>query len=168
MRTNVAILFAPARPGDAEHLAGLLAEVEHYYGASDDPPLAQWAEHIRAMLFRPEPPARVLLAWDDGRLIGLASYSFVWPAAGVTHSLYLKELYVTESSRKRGVGRTLMRELYRIATENGCSRVEWTADTDNPQALQFYAALGVPPNPMKQNYRVAVAPDSPPSWAVPG
>jgi GNAT superfamily N-acetyltransferase len=94
------------------------------------------------------------LAWDGDRLVGLASYSFLWPAAGVTRSLYLKELYVVEQSRHRGIGRLLISELCRIALNNGCSRVEWTADTDNPVALSFYATLGVPPQSDKQMYRL--------------
>jgi GNAT superfamily N-acetyltransferase len=94
------------------------------------------------------------LPWDDDRLVGLASYSFLWPAAGVTRSLYLKELYVVEQSRHRGIGRLLISELCRIALNKGCSRVRWTADTDNPTALRFYATLGVPPKSDKLMYRL--------------
>jgi GNAT superfamily N-acetyltransferase len=161
----VALLIAPARPEDVELLAALLAELDRYYGATDEAPLNEQTAQIAALLFRSPPVAHVLLAWNDGQLVGLASYSFLWPAAGVTHSLYLKELYVAENARERGIGRALMAELYRIATEQDCSRVEWTADADNPPALQFYAALGVPPDPTKQSYRVAVTADQPPAWA---
>jgi len=43
----------------------------------------------------------------------------------------------------RGVGRLLMTALYEVAAEHGCSRVEWTTDTDNAGAMAFYARLGV-------------------------
>ncbi len=77
------------------------------------------------------------------------------PAAGVSRSLYLKELYVVEDSRQQGIGRLMMGELSRVAVEHGCSRAEWTADTDNPVAQRFYAELGVPANDSKIFYRLA-------------
>ena len=46
-----------------------------------------------------------------------------------------------------------MEELRRTAIELGCSRVDWTADADNPGAQRFYARLGVPPLPSKIYYR---------------
>lgn len=38
----------------------------------------------------------------------------------------------------------------------GCARVEWTADRDNPPALELYAALGVEPEQSKVFYRTTV------------
>jgi GNAT superfamily N-acetyltransferase len=148
------ITLAPARPADIDAMAFLLAELDEYYGGSRDEPADQRLRLIRDAVFCPAPAAHVLLAWDDDRLVGFASYSFLWPAAGVTRSLYLKELYVTTSSRRHGVGRLLMSEVCRIAQDGGCSRVEWTADTDNPSALRFYEILGVPPNSSKRFYRL--------------
>jgi GNAT superfamily N-acetyltransferase len=75
--------------------------------------------------------------------------------SGVSRSLYLKELYVVEDSRQHRIGHLLMRKLSRIAVESGCSRVEWTADTDNRVAERFYVRLGVPINDSKIFYRLA-------------
>jgi GNAT superfamily N-acetyltransferase len=85
---------------------------------------------------------------------GLAAYSFLWPAAGVTRSLYLKELFVRATARRLGIGKLLMRELHAVAAEQRCSRVEWTADTDQPDAQRFYAALGAEVLATKLFYRV--------------
>jgi GNAT superfamily N-acetyltransferase len=149
------ITLRPAEPTDAEAVASLLTEVDRYYGAKVEEPLAQRLPLIRSALFETPPSAYALLAWEEGRPVGLAAYSFLWPAAGVTRSVYLKELYVSESSRKQGVGHLLMRELCRIASANGCDRLEWTADTDNPIALGFYATLGIPPDSAKLFYRLS-------------
>lgn len=148
------ITLRPATPNDVESIASLLAEVDRYYGGTDEEPIAQRGPLIRDALFGEHPSAHVLLAFDDDRPVGLASYSFLWPAAGVTHSLFLKELYVSEASRKNGVGRLIMSELCRIAQDKGCSRVEWHADADNPIATNFYATLGVPTNSSKLYYRL--------------
>jgi ribosomal protein S18 acetylase RimI-like enzyme len=73
---------------------------------------------------------------------------------GLTRSLYLKELYVAESARHKGVGQLLTRHVFRLAVEADCSRVEWTTDLDNPAAQRFYARLGVPVKESKLFYRV--------------
>jgi hypothetical protein len=46
-----------------------------------------------------------------------------------------------------------MRRVCEIAVENECSRVEWTANADDPEALGFYKALGIAVNPAKKFYR---------------
>jgi GNAT superfamily N-acetyltransferase len=135
-------------------MASLLAELDEYYGGTPEEPSDERLHLISEAVFGPPPSAHVLLAWEDDRLVGLASYSFLWPAAGVTRSIYLKELYVVKQSRHQGIGRLLMSELCSIALDNGCSRVEWTADTDNPTALRFYETLGMPPNSAKLMYRL--------------
>jgi len=53
---------------------------------------------VRAALFADPPLARALLAWDGHVLAGLASYSFLWPADGLSAGLYLKELYVARAA----------------------------------------------------------------------
>jgi GNAT superfamily N-acetyltransferase len=137
---------------DVPAIAALLGEVEQYYGGDNTP---GDPEQIHDALFGPSPAARCLIARDhDGAVLGFASYSWLWPAAGSTRSLYLKELYVRERARSHGVGQAFMAELERIAREAGCSRMEWTGDTDNPVALRFYERMGVPQNSGKVFYRL--------------
>jgi hypothetical protein len=57
-------------------------------------PLEERARQVGAALFASPPAAYALLARVGRQIAGLAAYSFVWPAAGLTRSLYLKELYV--------------------------------------------------------------------------
>jgi GNAT superfamily N-acetyltransferase len=121
---------------------------------TEEEPLAERVPQITSALFSTPPSAYALLAWDDDKLVGIAAYSFLWPAAGVSRSLFLKELYVSEKTRRHGVGQMLMSELCRIANESGCERLEWTADADNPIALKFYERIGVPHDSSKLFYRI--------------
>ena len=75
-----------------------------------------------------------------------------------TQSLYLKELYVAASHRRRGIGRLLMDRLRQIASTSGCSRIEWTTDDDNPNAQRkrFYERLGFLPHAGKTHFRMPV------------
>ena len=144
----------PAAPDDVGTIAALLDELDLYYGDSNITALEQRISEINAAIFSDPVAAYVLLARDSGESAGLAAYSFLWPAVGSTRSLYLKELYVAKANRRRGVGKALIRRVCEIAVENACSRVEWTADMDNPDAQRFYKALGIPVNPSKVFYRI--------------
>ena len=149
-------LVTAAEPRHIHAIITLAEEMDRFYGATDTDiePVDQRAAQITDALFGFPAAAHVLLAWDDEQAIGLASYSFLWPAVGMTRSLYLKELYVSQSHRRRGVGSLLMKHLFRVAVEHQCSRVEWTTDEDNTDALHFYRALGAIRYPTKIFFRV--------------
>jgi GNAT superfamily N-acetyltransferase len=153
MKVANTMQISAATEADTECLSVLLGEIEHYYGGE---PVPGDPEQIRSALFSDRPVATVLLARDGDTVLGLASYTCLWPAAGAESSLYLKELYVRSNARRGGVARALMAELRSVATASGCSRIEWTADTDNPSALAFYKALGVEPKGGKVFYRSAL------------
>jgi GNAT superfamily N-acetyltransferase len=147
-------IITHAEPADINALANIFEEMDRFYGATEVEQLELRARQISEALFGDPPSAYALLAWDGGRLGGFASYSFLWPAVGLTRSLYLKELYVIDAARGQGIGKLLMRQLYNIAVEHGCSRVEWTTDRDNLDAQQFYAKLGIPVKESKLFYRI--------------
>lgn len=151
------ITLAPAGPADASALAALMAELELFYGGELTEPKDDQIAQIHAALFAEPPLAYALLAWEGQQLVGMAAYAFLWPAAGFTTSLYLKELYVAEAHRRSGVGRLMMDRLHAIALERGCSRVEWTTDADNVAAQRFYEQLGTPRNASKLFYRSALS-----------
>ena len=148
------IAVSPAGPADVLALAALLEEMDRYYGATGTEPLGERVRQINEAVFASPPAAHALLAWDGTQVVGFAAYSFLWPAVGLTRSLYLKELYVGERHRRRGIGRLLMQALFEVAGKHGCSRVEWTTDRDNPSAQAFYEMLGLPAHPAKVFYRV--------------
>ncbi|GGL15906.1 N-acetyltransferase GCN5 [Mangrovihabitans endophyticus] len=145
----------PATAADVPVIVDLLEDIERYYGNNAVlPDRASREQQAIALLFRPSPAAHVLLAVTDGHTAGLASYSLLWPAEGVTASLYLKELYIRDGYRRHGIGTRLLKHICAIAADNGYSRVEWTTDKNNPTADTFYAQLGAATNPDKTLYRV--------------
>lgn len=143
----------PVAETDLPALAALFAEMRRFYGATEIEPAAEREEQLRALLFDGQPIAQVIVAHDEAVLAGFASYTFHWPAVGLTKSLFLKELYVTGSVRGRGAGKALMREVFRVAAETGCSRVEWMTDLTNTDAQAFYERIGAQPNTAKVFYR---------------
>ncbi len=151
------LVVTPAEMHHVDAVAVLMEEIDRHYGSTEFEPLEQRITQVTDALFGDVPAAFVLLAWEDDELVGLASYSFLWPAAGVTRSLYLKELYVAQARRRHGIGRQLMDTLFDVARKHRCSRVEWTTDRESEEARRFYAELGVPVNTDKMFHRVELA-----------
>jgi len=148
------ITVSPAEPRDAAAIAALLEDLGRFYGTTESEPLDRRIGQINEAIFTSPPAAYALLARYGDQVAGLASYSFLWPAVGATRSLYLKELYVPDAYRRRGVGKLLMHAIFETAATLGCSRVEWTTDAGNTVAQVFYAKLGLPTHPSKVFYRV--------------
>ncbi|MFV2019368.1 GNAT family N-acetyltransferase [Micromonospora sp. LOL_023] len=146
--------IAPVDPAHVDALAALLQELDTFYGETAVEPYEVRIRQINEALFGDPPLAHAALAWNARELVGLATYSFLWPAVGLTRSLYLKELYVAEAARGQGIGKQLMDHLAKVAVANNCSRLEWTTDRDNTHAQRFYARLGVTRNDNKIFYRL--------------
>jgi ribosomal protein S18 acetylase RimI-like enzyme len=144
----------PASAKDVPSIIALLEEIDRFYGAEDFPPYSVRYQQVVNLLFGVAPVAHVILARDANKAVGLASYSFLWPAEGVTASLYMKELYVLQGHRRAGIGAQLVRRLCAIARDSGCSRVEWTTDRENLGAQFLYERLGVQVSESKLMYRV--------------
>ncbi len=148
-----------ADPGDVDALAELLAEMDRFYGDEPEDSQEVRREQIAGALFTPAPWAYALVAVDAGELVGLATYSYHWPAVGLSRSIFLKELYVAKRVWRGGVGRALMQRLVALASEADCSRVEWMTDAPNQGAQDFYRTLGFTPDGSKLVYRVQPARD---------
>jgi GNAT superfamily N-acetyltransferase len=153
----VPFVIRPAGSDDAGPLARLIGDIETYYGAAGIQPFEERVAQVRDALFSDPPLSYALVVVDDtDTIVGLAAYSFLWPAAGSTHSIFLKELYVAPDNRRRGVGAALMGALRDLAASRpGCSRLEWTTDLSNEGARAFYRELGFAEADDKVVFRVS-------------
>lgn len=70
---------------------------------------------------------------DDGTCIGLAIYCKDW-----FRYLYLDDLKVSKQYRSQGVGRLLLEEGKKIASENGYRGIYTIGQDNNLSACQFY------------------------------
>jgi len=86
--------------------------------------------------------AHILLAEDDGAVVGLVSFS---TRRTLTHeglSGLIDELIVGEGHRGRGVGRQLVRAAVYRCRELGCCEVEVSTEFSNAEAREFYRSCG--------------------------
>ena len=125
-------------PGDETQLAHLLEDHERHYGVTVRP-----GSGAEGAAFLVKGGTLCLVADDDGTLAGFAILNPYFPAPGLTHGLYLKELYVAASARSKGVGEKLIEGIRALARERGDTRVVWTTGIDNEGSQRFYDRLGI-------------------------
>lgn len=94
-----------------------------------------------ARRFLDDPTHHLLLARDDGRVVGFVSgVETTHPDKGA--EMFLYELAVDPAAQRRGHGRALVAALADLARERGCYRMWVLTDRDNVAAVATYTAAG--------------------------
>ncbi|KAF4773980.1 acetyltransferase [Colletotrichum scovillei] len=91
----------------------------------------------------PSKPARCLLLFNEaGEGVGMALYFYNYSTWRAKPGVYLEDLYVRLSERKKGYGRRLLVELAKevVAMEGG--RLEWSVLKWNEPSIKFYESIG--------------------------
>ena len=93
-------------------------------------------------LFGQKKFAEVLLAYYDNRPAGMALFFHNYSTFEGKPGIYLEDLYVKPEFRSKGIGKSLLLKLIRIAGKRKCGRVEWAVLDWNQSAIDFYTKLG--------------------------
>ncbi len=78
-------------------------------------------------------------------ITGYAFYFFSYSSFLARKTLYLEDIFITESKRRLGIGKLFFRELIKIAKKEKCGRMEWCVLDWNTKAIDFYNKLGAKP-----------------------
>ncbi len=131
-----------ATTDDAPALAAVLCEMAAHYRQA---PL----DHHRAAAtarqwLGDESPAypHFALAFAGGEVAGLASVAIAHPGVDLQRLMFLKDLFVRDSARGKGVGRALIGFLAGQCLAKGIGRIDLTTEDWNEGALRFYNRLG--------------------------
>lgn len=129
-----------ARTGDEAVVLQMIRDLATYEREPD----AVYAteESIRASLFVPGAQVFAHIAELDGVPVGLALWFLTFSTWTGRPSLYLEDLFVSESARGQGVARALFRRLAREAKARNCARIDWAVLDWNVDAMAFYERLG--------------------------
>jgi ribosomal protein S18 acetylase RimI-like enzyme len=84
----------------------------------------------------------VFLAELDGSWVGLLVLRIAPTLSGPEGWAEVTELYVRSSSRRKGVGRSLMEAAIEYSRRRGCAEIRLLVDPANQIGLCFYEALG--------------------------
>src|SRR5688572_14456786 len=133
-------MIRPASPTDVPVIAELIRGLAEYEKLADEVTLteADLTEH----LFGARRHAEVLLAEEEGRVVGFALFFHNFSTFLAKPGVYLEDLFVRPEARGRGHGKALLVAMARIAVERGCGRFEWSVLDWNTPAIEFYKRLG--------------------------
>ena len=142
-----------AHRADAPTICHLIRGLAEYEGLTHEARFdeGQVAEH----LFGERRYAEVLLAEDDGQVVGFALFFYNYSTFVGKPGIYLEDLFVLPEYRGRGNGKALFQAVARVAVERGCGRMEWVAHSWNEPAVRFYQSFGATPMSGFTTFRLA-------------
>jgi GNAT superfamily N-acetyltransferase len=130
----------PATEADVGTVLGLIRELAEYEKLSHEVTAAE--EDLRVSLFGVHPDAEVVIVESDGEVAGYALFFHNYSTFHCKRGLYLEDLFVRPAFRGRGIGKTLLSHLAKVAVQRGCARFEWAVLDWNAPAIGFYKSLG--------------------------
>lgn len=74
-------------------------------------------------------------------IIGYTTYFFSYHT-WIGKSLYMDDLYVKPSYRRKGIGKKLLDAVIAVAKKENCSKVRWQVSSWNKHAQAFYRSMG--------------------------
>ena len=89
--------------------------------------------------------AEVIFVMEDEIEVGYALFFHNFSTFTGKAGLYLEDIYVKPTYRKKGYGKALFKELVKIAYQRGCSRMEWVCLDWNKPSIDFYLSVKAKP-----------------------
>ena len=99
--------------------------------------------------------AEVIIGEFQGEPIGFALFFHNFSTFLGRAGIYLEDLYIQPEYRGRGMGKTMLLYLTKIAVDRGCGRVDWSCLDWNTPAIDFYISLGAEDLSEWTGYRVS-------------
>jgi GNAT superfamily N-acetyltransferase len=134
------MIIRPAVPGDERALFELIRALARFERLEDT--VTGSAEALGRHLFGERPAAEALIAEDGGVAVGFALFFPTYSTFLTRPGVYLEDLFVLESHRRRGIGGALLAEVKRVAEARGAGRLEWSVLDWNAGAIAFYERFG--------------------------
>ena len=129
-----------AKSADAPLLHEFIRELAYYEGLAHECHIT--VEAAFEYILGPRRVADAIIAEVDGQPAGFAVYYWTLSTFAARPGLYLEDLFVRPTFRKRGIGSALLHEVARIAHRAGCGRFEWIALKWNEKARALYRSSG--------------------------
>lgn len=128
----------PAIKSDSEIIVNLIRQLAEYEKLSHEAVMT--IELIEQNVFEKE-YANVILAEENGIVVGFVLYFFNFSTFLGKPGLYLEDLFIEPQHRGKGYGKKLLTELAKIAVKKDCGRMEWMVLDWNTPSIEFYKSL---------------------------
>jgi GNAT superfamily N-acetyltransferase len=143
MQTSGSVSIRPATVDDVPLILSLIKELAEYEKLSHA--VVATEDDLQQFLFGARPAAEVVLGFLDAEPVGYALFFSTFSTFVGKPGIYLEDLYVRSSARRKGYGRALLLSLAQLARERGCGRLEWSVLDWNEPSINFYKSLGAVP-----------------------
>jgi GNAT superfamily N-acetyltransferase len=100
---------------------------------------------LKETLFGGSQTAEVAIGYLHDEPVGFVLFFHNYSTFLGRPGIYIEDLFVEESYRRRGFGRALLLYVAGLANERRCGRIEWSVLNWNEPAVRFYKKLGAVP-----------------------
>lgn len=128
-----------AIPSDASIIVRFVKELALYEKEPESAILTE-ADILRDG-FGENPYFFVLIAEWDEIPVGFAFYFYNYSTWRGRPGIFLEDLFVNPDYRGKGIGKSLLKEIAKIAVENKCERIQWQVLDWNKPSIDFYESL---------------------------
>ena len=132
----------PARPDEAGVVLDLIKQLAVYERCEND--VVADEATIRQSLFV-ERSAEVVLAEEEGMVVGFALFFHNFSTFVGRKGMYLEDLFVIPEKRGLGYGKALLKYVAKLAVQRNCGRMEWICLDWNEPSLRIYHSIGAVP-----------------------
>ena len=130
----------PATVDDVDTLIGLITALADFENLP--PPDADARARLIDHGFGDRPKYEAWIAEWEGVPVGYSIMFETYSTFLARPTLYLEDVFVLPDYRRRGIGKALLNNCFRLANERGCGRMEWTCLDWNVRAQDVYEGLG--------------------------
>lgn len=132
----------PALPDETGIVLDLIRQLAVYEKCESD--VVADETTLRQSLFV-EHSAEVVLAEEDGAVVGFALFFHNFSTFVGRKGMYLEDLFVIPQKRGLGYGKALLKYVAKLAVERNCGRMEWICLDWNEPSLKIYRSIGAVP-----------------------
>ena len=99
-------------------------------------------EALSQFLFTKNPTLKCLVVENNNMLIGYATFMKQFSTWDAGFYIYLDCLYLNETSRGKGLGKSIMEMIKAYGKSENCTHIQWQTPNFNKKAIQFYLKIG--------------------------
>lgn len=129
------IVIRETRKEDVTSVLALIRELATFEKAPEQ--VTNTAEQMISEGFGSQPAFESIVAELDGSIVGMAIY-FVKYSTWKGKGIYLDDIYVQESMRRKGIGKLLFDAVIQIAANKEANQLHWQVLNWNTPAIEFY------------------------------
>lgn len=152
--TEPKIKIKKAKKGDFERILDLIKELAAFEKLEGPDKMA--AKRLLKDTFGKKPLINMLVAKEGKEILGYAIYFESYSSFLAKKTLFLEDIFITQSRRNTGIGKLFFDKLIEIANDRGCGRVEWAVLDWNIDAIAFYNKIGATPLSNWEYYRLTL------------